>query len=304
MLSALRCTMPTLAERAAELREVLHRHNYLYYVEAKSEITDRDFDRLFDELKQIEKDHPDLVTADSPTQRVGGAPIKGFKTVTHRIPMLSIEKSKNVEELRDFDRRIRDRLHGETPQYVVELKIDGVSMSLSYVDGILNVGATRGDGERGDDVTHNLRTIPEVPLKLRTDIPPKLIEVRGEVYMTKSELVRINNVQADRGEPLYANPRNLTAGTLKQLDPKITSERKLKLVAYGLGATEGVEVATHWDALQLLRKLGFPVNPNDKLCPNIVEVIDYVQVWAEKRFDLPYETDGIVIKVNDLAQQR
>src|SRR5207248_302291 len=163
---------------------------------------------------------------------------------------------------------------------------------------------TRGDGERGDDVTHNLRTIPEVPLKLWTDTPPKLIEVRGEVYMTKSELVRINNVQAERREPLYANPRNLTAGTLKQLDPKLSAERKLKIFAYGLGATEGVDVATHWDALQHLRKLGFPVNQNDKLCANIDEVVEYVQVWAERRFDLPYETDGIVIRLNDFAQQR
>src|SRR5262245_31157508 len=176
--------MPSLADRAAKLRELLHKHNHLYYVEARPEISDHEFDKLFDELQQLEKEHPELVTPDSPTQRVGGVPIKGFKSITHRIPMLSIEKSKSQDDLRDFDRRVRDGLKGDKPTYVVEIKIDGVSMSMTYVDGLLSVGATRGDGERGDDVTHNLKTMPEVPLRLRTDHPPKLIEVRGEVYMT------------------------------------------------------------------------------------------------------------------------
>src|SRR5579871_5267118 len=213
--------MPTPAQRAAELRKVLNHHNYLYYVKAQPEITDREFDHLFEELKQLEKQHPELQTPDSPTQRVGGSPVKGFRAITHRIPMLSMEKSNNTDDLRDFDRRMHEALRGDKPTYVVELKIDGVSISLTYVRGILSVGATRGDGERGDDVTHNLRTMGEIPLRLATEEPPVLFEVRGEVYMTKAELVRINSVQAERNQEQYANPRNLTAGTLKLLDPKL-----------------------------------------------------------------------------------
>ena len=296
--------MPTPAQRAAELRKQIDRHNYLYYVEAKPEISDREFDALFDELRRLEKEHPEIITPDSPTQRVGGAPIKGFKTITHRVPMLSIEKSNTPDDLRDFDRRVRDGLRGAKPCYVVELKIDGVSMSMTYENGLLTVGATRGDGERGDDVTHNLRTIPEAPLRLHADKPPKLFEARGEVYMTKAELVRINKVQAEKKLEQYANPRNLTAGTLKLLDPKLSAERKLRLFAYGLGAVDGLEVFSHWQALESLKKFGFPVNPHVRRCESMDEVIDYVASWAEKRFDLPYETDGMVIKVDDFEQQR
>lgn len=296
--------MPTPAQRAAELRKQIDRHNYLYYVEAKPEISDREFDGLFDELRRIEKEHPQLITPDSPTQRVGGAPIKGFKTVTHRVPMLSIEKSNTPDDLRDFDRRVRDGLRGQKPCYVVELKIDGVSMSMTYEDGLLTVGATRGDGERGDDVTHNLRAIPETPLRLHSEKPPNLFEARGEVYMTKGELVRINKIQAEKKLEQYANPRNLTAGTLKLLDPKLSAERKLRLFAYGLGAVDGLEVFSHWEALETLKKFGFPVNPHVRRFESMDEVIDYVASWAEKRFDLPYETDGMVIKVDDFEQQR
>jgi DNA ligase (NAD+) len=295
--------VPALAKRAAELRQLLHRHNYLYHVEAKPEISDRDFDRLFEELQQIERDHPELRTPDSPTQRIGGEPIKGFKTVIHRIPMLSMEKSKNQDELRGFDRRVRETLRGENVGYVVELKIDGVSMSLTYMDGILSVGATRGDGERGDDVTHNLRTMSEVPLRLHAASPPALVEVRGEVYMTKAELVRINKKQEERNQELYANPRNLTAGTLKLLDPKAAAERKLRFFAYGIGATKGLDLATQAEAIERLKEYGFPINAHVKLCEDIDAVIEYVLSWSEKRFDLPYETDGMVIKVNDFGQQ-
>jgi DNA ligase (NAD+) len=295
--------MPTPSQRAAELRKLLNHHNYLYYVEARPVISDREFDRLFDELKQLEKDHPDLRTPDSPTQRVGGEPIKGFKTVTHRIPMLSIEKSNHADDLRGFDRRVRDALKGAKPSYVVELKIDGVSISLTYVDGVLSVGATRGDGERGDDVTHNIRAMPEVPLRLQTEEPPELFEVRGEVYMTKAELVRINLLQAKRNQEQYMNPRNLSAGTLKLLDPKLSSERKLKLFAYGIGAMKGITFESHVQALDQLKRFGFPVNPHVRHCDDIEQVIEYVMGWAEKRFELPYETDGMVIKVNEFAFQ-
>lgn len=296
--------MPTPAQRIAELRRLVDHHNRLYYIDAKPEISDREFDALFDELKSLEKQHPALVTPDSPTQRVGGAPISGFKTVVHRVPMLSMEKSKDTNELRDFDTRVRKALGGDKPTYVVELKIDGVSMSLTYENGLLSFGATRGDGEKGDDVTHNLRTIPEVPLRLNTNAPPKHFEARGEVYMTKAELVRINQVQQKKGLEQYANPRNLTAGTLKLLDPKLSSERKLRLFAYGIGAVDGLNVASHMQALQALRDFGFPVNPEVKHCETIDEVIEHVMSWSEKRFDLPYETDGMVIKVNDYEQQR
>jgi DNA ligase (NAD+) len=292
------------AVRAAELRKLIDHHNYLYYVEARPEISDREFDQLFDELREIEKAHPELVTPDSPTQRVGGAPIPGFRTVTHRLPMLSIEKSKNVNELRNFDRSTRERLAGVQPEYVVEPKIDGVSISLMYEDGLLTVAATRGDGERGDDVTHNIRTIRAIPLRLRAKNPPRLLEVRGEVYMTKAEFVRINALQEQRGEEKYANPRNLTAGTLKQLDPRITAQRRLMMFAFGIGVIDGCDWRTQWETLQQLKGLGFPINPHAKLCRNIDEVIEYILSWAEKRFDLPYETDGMVIKVNDFAQQQ
>lgn len=292
------------ARRAEELRKLIEHHNYLYYVEARPEISDREFDQLFDELREIERQHPELITPDSPTQRVGGAPISGFRTVTHRLPMLSIEKSKNVNELRKFDRSVKEGLRGDQPEYVVEPKIDGVSISLTYERGLLTVAATRGDGERGDDVTHNIRTIREVPLRLRSDAPPPLLEVRGEVYMTKAEFVRINQLQEENQKEKFANPRNLTAGTLKQLDPKLTAQRPLHLFAFGLGVFEGISWHTQWETLHHLRRLGFPVNPHARLCRNIEEVIDYVLSWTEKRFELPYETDGMVIKVNDLEQQR
>lgn len=296
--------MASLAIRAAELRRLIDHHNYQYYVEAKPEISDREFDKLLEELKKIETEHPDLVTPDSPTQRVGGQPITGFATVTHRLPMLSIDNTYNADELREFDRRIRKVLGKEPVVYVVELKIDGVAISLTYEDGQFSVGATRGDGERGDDVTHNLKTIGGLPLRLRTDSAPDVFEARGEVYMTREELARINRARTDRGEEPYANPRNLTAGTLKLLDPRQCAERKLRLFTYALGATDGITVRTHLESLDLLKKFGFPVNPHIESFDTIEQVIDYCDSWATRRNDLAYETDGMVIKVNDLDQRR
>lgn len=295
--------MPTVAQRAAELRQQLNHHNYKYYVEANPEISDREFDRLLDELKALEAKHPELVTADSPTQRVGGEPIDGFETVLHRLPMLSIDNTYNENELREFDRRVRKLLPGETVEYVVELKIDGVAISLTYEDGTFLVGATRGDGVRGDDVTHNLKTIRQVPLRLKTDKPPDLLEARGEVYMTRAELARINKERAARGENPFANPRNSAAGTLKLLDPRQCAERRLSLFAYAIGALEGITLKRHTDSLDLLRKCGFPVNPNIEVCSKIDDVLAYCNTWIEKRHELPYETDGMVIKVNDLDQR-
>src|SRR5262245_55941723 len=292
--------MPTIAQRIADLRRQLDHHNYKYYVEASPEISDREFDRLLEELKKLEAAHPELVTPDSPTQRVGGQPIEGFASVTHRVPMLSIDNTYNADELREFDKRVRKQLgKGEAVTYVVELKIDGVAISLTYEKGQFSVGATRGDGEHGDDVTHNLRTISGLPLRLRTDKPPPLFEARGEVYMTRDELARINRKRAEAGLEAYANPRNLTAGTLKLLDPRECAERRLKVFAYATGAVEGIEVRTHRETLDLLKKYGFPVNPHIASFDKIDDVIAYVNTWATKRNELPYETDGMVIKVDD-----
>jgi DNA ligase (NAD+) len=296
--------MPSVAQRVTELRRLIDHHNYLYYVEAKPEISDREFDKLLEELQKIEEEHPDLITPDSPTQRVGGQPIDGFVTVRHREPMLSIDNTYSADELREFDRRVRKGLAGEPVTYVVELKIDGVAVSLTYEEGAFTVGATRGDGERGDDITHNLKTIRELPLRLKTKQPPALVEVRGEVYMTREELVRINRERTARGLEPFANPRNSAAGSLKMLDPRQSAQRRLRLFAYSLGATEGVEVDVHLESLELLRKFGFPVSPNIKSFDDIEEVLAYCESWKDRRNELPYETDGMVIKVNDFDQRR
>ncbi|HEV3445054.1 MAG TPA: NAD-dependent DNA ligase LigA, partial [Gemmataceae bacterium] len=254
--------MSASARRAEELRRLLDHHNYLYYVEARPEISDKEFDALLKELEALEKAHPELITPDSPTQRVGGQPVAGFVTIKHRQPMLSIDNTYNADELREFDRRVRKLLPGEPVEYVVELKIDGVAISLTYEQGLFKVGATRGDGERGDDVTHNLKTIRELPLRLRARQPPALFEARGEVYMTRAELARLNRDRIARNLEPFANPRNSAAGSLKLLDPRLSAERRLRLFVYSLGAVEGVAVKTHSEALQLLREYGFPLNPN------------------------------------------
>jgi DNA ligase (NAD+) len=296
--------MPNLAKRAAELRHLIDHHNYKYYIEDKPEISDKEFDRLLKELEDLEAAHPELATPDSPTHRVGGQPIDRFKSVTHRLPMLSIGKAFSADELRAFDGRVHKTLGKEAVKYVVELKIDGVAMSLTYSDGLLTLGATRGSGKVGDDITANLKTVRGVPLRLHTDTPPALFEARGEVYMSKADFARLNEEVAARGEDRYANPRNLTSGSLKQLDSRMTAKRKLRLFSYSVGAVEGVTIKSHLEALDLLRQYGFPVNPEIKTFDTMEEVIAYCASWSEKRFDLPYETDGMVIKVNDFGQQR
>jgi DNA ligase (NAD+) len=290
--------------RIAELRDLIHHHNYKYYVEASPEVSDKEFDLLLKELESLEAQHPELVTPDSPTQRVGGQPISDFKTVVHRQPMLSIDNTYNADELREFDARIR-KLVGKQPiRYVVEPKIDGVAISLTYRKGLLEVGATRGDGEKGDDVTHNLKTIPEVPLRLKSNAPPELFEVRGEIYMTKADFARLNQVNQARGEKAYANPRNLTAGSLKLLDPRECAQRKLRLFAYASGAVEGMELKSHMQSLEVIRAFGLPVSQDIKAFDTINEVIAYCDSWAEKRFSLPFDIDGLVIKLDDLDQRK
>src|SRR5262245_22647004 len=295
--------MPSDKDRIDDLRRLLNHHNYLYYVEAKPEISDREFDRLLDELKQLEAKHPDLITPDSPTQRVGGEPILGFSTVTHRAPMLSIDNTYSASDLREFDKRVHRLLDGEKARYVVELKIDGVAISLSYEQGMFQLGATRGDGERGDDVTHNLRTVRDLPLRLETDKPPALLEVRGEIYMTREDLVRANEARKRLNLEPYANPRNLAAGSLKLLDPKQCAERRLRVFAYGSGAVDGLAIHSHEQLLKLLKDYGFPVIPHVMSFESIEEVIEYCNTWEKRLGDLPYETDGLVIKVDDYGQR-
>lgn len=292
------------AARAAELRTLIDHHNTKYYVDAAPEISDREFDRLLVELTAIETAHPELVTPDSPTQRVGGAPIEGFVKVTHAVPMLSIENSYSEADLRKFDADVRKALPaGSTVEYTVELKIDGVSMSLRYENGRLAVAATRGSGGVGDDVTHNVRTIAAVPLKLAGRKPPAVFEARGEVYMSRTEFARINAEQTKAGEPPYKNARNLTAGTLKQLDPKEAATRKMSFFGYGTGATDGVAIKSQTELFETLKAFGIPVNPHTKLCQTIDEVLAYCNEWDAKRKELTYDTDGMVVKVNDFAQR-
>lgn len=292
------------AARAAELRDRLHHYNRRYYQDDVSEISDRDFDRLLEELRDLEAKHPELQTADSPTRRVGGAPIEEFRAVKHRAPMLSLDNSYNPDMLREFDKQVRKGLGGEPVTYVVELKIDGVAVSLTYERGELTVAATRGDGEAGDDVTHNLRTLPDLPLVLKTAKPPALFEARGEVYMRRENLIRLNRKRAEAGEEPYANCRNLASGSLKQLDPAAFRERGLRFFAYALGALDGIKFDTHSAVLATLKEFGFTTNPYIESFDNMEAVIEYCAAWNTKRRDLPYDTDGMVVKVDSVDQQR
>lgn len=293
--------MSSAAERIAELREFINYHNRKYYVDAAPEITDREFDLRLQELIELERLHPELITPDSPTQRVGGEPIEGFQKVAHRVPMMSIDNSYSADDLRKFDHDVRKALGRSSVDYCVELKIDGVSISLTYIDGLFVQGATRGSGDIGDDVTQNLRTIGGIPLRLNTASPPKVVEIRGEIYMTRAELARLNEERRKAGEEPYANARNTTAGTLKQLDPKECARRRLNLFAYATGAIEGQEFPTQMDLLATLKNWGLPVNEHTQRCPSIDAVIAYCDSWSDRRHSLPYDTDGMVVKVDDIA---
>lgn len=293
-----------IARRCGELRAELERHNRLYYLDATPEVADFEYDALMRELLEIEARHPSLVTPDSPTQRVGGAPLEGFETVVHAVPMLSIDNTYNDGDLREFDRRVRKGLGpGETVCYVVELKIDGVAISLRYEDGVLVRAATRGDGVRGDNVTENVRTIRSLPLRLEGEAPP-VLETRGEVFMRYEELLRLNAIREKAGEAPFANPRNTTAGTLKLQDPKQVAGRWLEVFLYDAVPAEGVAMASHRDTLKALRGYGLPVNPDVEECSNIDEVISACAKWDTDRHALGYETDGMVVKVDNTEQRR
>jgi len=292
--------------RIAELTAAIRHHEYLYYVKNEPEISDAEFDQLMQELKRLEQQYPELLQPDSPTQRVGGAVAADFAKVPHQPPMYSLDNAFGEEDLRDFDRRVREGLGDEPVEYVCELKIDGLSISLRYENGLFVQGATRGDGETGEDVTENLRTIGSVPLRLEpagAPVPLRLI-VRGEAYMAKRVLEELNAALAEAGKPLLQNPRNAAAGGLRQKDPRKTRERRLDTFLYQLVGAEELGIPDHWACLDQLAAWRFKVNPHRRLCRSIDEVLEWVESWRERRFELPYEIDGLVIKVNSLAQQR
>lgn len=296
----------SLEDRAQRLRDQLSEHNYRYYVLNDPAVSDREFDALLEDLLTLETEHPELVTPDSPTQRVGSDLTSVFPTVTHARPMLSLANTYTEEEVREFDRRVRDRLKEEPYSYVAELKIDGIAVSLTYRDGRLVCGATRGDGVQGDDITANIRTIRSIPLHVRqVEVDGKPLhdfEVRGEVYMAKKDFENMNAERELAGEKVFANPRNSTAGTLKMLDPRIVATRPLRVFLYYLAADD-LELASHADNLELLKKLGFTVNPNWRSCADIDEVLAFCDEWEGGRDELPYEIDGVVVKVDALRQQ-
>ncbi|WML29111.1 NAD-dependent DNA ligase LigA [Neobacillus sp. OS1-32] len=291
--------LQTAETRIQELRSLLNQYGYEYYVLDKPSVPDAEYDRLMKELIQLEEQFPQLKTLDSPTVRVGGAVLDMFEKVEHRIPMLSLGNAFNEQDLRDFDRRVRQAV-GDHVSYVCELKIDGLAVSLRYEAGLFVQGSTRGDGTIGEDITANLKTIKSIPLRLKEPIS---IEVRGEAYMPKRSFEALNEARKERGEELFANPRNAAAGSLRQLDPKIAASRRLDIFLYAIGNPEVIGAATHSDSLDQLDKLGFKTNKERRQCATIDEVLAYIHNWTEKRPQLPYEIDGIVIKVDSLAQQ-
>jgi DNA ligase (NAD+) len=290
-------------ERARELRAALAEASYNYHVLDTPAISDAEYDEMLRELVAIEEAHPDLVTPDSPTQRVGAAPSSDFPPYRHAVPMLSLSNVFDEDGLRAFDARVR-KLAGSEPAYVCELKIDGLAMSLRYEEGALLSAGTRGDGSTGEEVTRNVRTVRAVPLRLR-GTPPRELDVRGEIYLTKSEFTKANEARAAAGLPQYANPRNTAAGALRQLDPKATAQRRLSFFAYAIGAYEGgAPPATQFDLLAQLRGFGLPVNPNAARCSTIADVLEFCRRWEAERESLDYEIDGVVIKVDELALQQ
>ena len=296
----------SLQQQIDTLRQDLRRYEYEYHVLDNPTIPDAEYDRLFHQLKALEAAHPELITADSPTQRVGAKPLSGFAQIRHEIPMLSLDNAFSDEEFYAFIKRIEDRLIllPEPLTFCCEPKLDGLAVSILYVNGVLTQAATRGDGTTGEDITANIRTIRNIPLQLLMDNPPARLEVRGEVFMPHEGFARLNQHALEKGEKTFANPRNAAAGSLRQLDPKITSKRPLVLNAYGIGIAEGVDLPnTHYDRLQWLKSIGIPVNPEIRLCNGTDEVLDFYRDIQNKRSSLGYDIDGTVLKINDIALQ-
>lgn len=296
----------SLQQQIDTLRQDLRRYEYEYHVLDNPTIPDAEYDRLFHQLKALEAAHPELITADSPTQRVGAKPLSGFAQIRHEIPMLSLDNAFSDEEFYAFVKRIEDRLIRlpEPLTFCCEPKLDGLAVSILYVNGVLTQAATRGDGTTGEDITANIRTIRNIPLQLLMDNPPTRLEVRGEVFMPHAGFERLNQQALEKGEKTFANPRNAAAGSLRQLDPKITSKRPLVLNAYGIGIAEGVDLPnTHYDRLHWLKSIGIPVNPEIRLCNGTDEVLDFYRDIQNKRSSLGYDIDGTVLKINDIALQ-
>ncbi|MBI4746748.1 MAG: NAD-dependent DNA ligase LigA, partial [Deltaproteobacteria bacterium] len=294
-------------KRIEFLREEINRHNYLYYILDSPEVSDAEYDRLMRELEGLEKDFPELIASDSPTQRVGALPLEEFGTLKHTIPMISLQNAFTEGEAIDFDAKVKRFLHtADDIEYVAEPKIDGLAIELVYEKGLFTAGSTRGDGETGEDVTRNLRTVKSIPLRLlkpKSGTIPERLEVRGEVYMRLRDFNKLNKRREEAGEPLFANPRNASAGSIRQLDSKITASRPLDIFCYGVGIVEGAKLPTHWETLETLKTFCFKVNPLIRKCRNIDEAVRYHMGIEEKREALDYEIDGVVLKVNSLRLQ-
>jgi DNA ligase (NAD+) len=295
------------AAEAARLRDEINRHNYRYHVLDDPEISDAEYDKLMRQLEALEKEHPDLVTPDSPTQRVGAAPSEKFRVVQHRTPMMSLSNAMDAEEMREFDKRVKRMLRSDADiEYVAEVKLDGLGVELIYEDGVLTVGSTRGDGTNGEDVTQNIRTIKSVPLRLRAPEHgkvPHLLEVRGEAIMPRAGFQKLNRGREEAGEPVYANPRNAAAGSLRQLDSRITASRPLDVFLYSPGTIEGIAFKSQSDFLNGIKALGLRVNPLTKVCNGVEAILEYWNEITERRHSLDYEADGVVAKVNSYALQ-
>jgi len=285
-------------EEVADLRKQINRHNRLYYVEAKPEISDLEFDKMLKRLEHLEQVHPELDSPDSPTHKVGGEPIEGFQTVPHRLPMLSIDNVYDLESVFEFDTRIRKLLDVEQLEYTVEYKIDGCALAAVYEDGHLAQALTRGDGQQGDDITHNARTIGGIPLRLETDNPPAVLEVRGEAYISNSDFARLRGEQEARGEEPFANPRNTTAGALKLLDPKLCAARKVRFFAHGIGFHEGLDLDSHIAYLNRLKEYGIPTTPDVEARMGIEATMEYAKQLMDGLHALDFEVDGLVVKAN------
>jgi len=292
-----------IKQRIQELRDLINYHNYRYYVLDSPEISDAEYDELVRELVQLEEKHPELITPDSPTQRVGAPPAEAFTPVRHRAKMLSLADAFSFEELSAFFDRIKRELPGEEFNFVCEPKIDGAAIALSYENGRYVRGATRGDGEVGEDITLNIKTIRSIPLQLRLPSPPPELEIRGEAYLSKEQFEDLNRERGEQGLPLFANPRNAAAGSLRQLDPKMTAARSLDAIFHGIGYIRGVDLKTHWETLQFLKEAGLKITPQAALTKTPDDVFAFCDEWQKKRDTLPFEIDGVVIKVNSLDQQ-
>ena len=293
----------SIRKEIEELRKKIEHHNRLYYIQAKPEISDREFDLDMKRLEQLESEHPEFDSPDSPTKKVGGAPIEGFQTVAHRLPMLSIDNIFEVDGLKEFETRICKLLGEEQIELTAEYKIDGVAVSLIYEQGVLTQGVTRGDGQQGDDITHNVRIIGGVPLRLETKNPPELLEIRGEAFISNSDFQVLNVEMQRQGKEPFANPRNTTAGGLKLLDPKLSAKRKIRFFAHGIGAVEGIDYQTHINYLDAIQDMGIPATPNVEAFPNLETTLQHAQSMMDDLHTLDFEVDGIVLKVNRFDQR-